>query len=311
MRYVIWTCLILVTSLGLLVGCDGSEDSPAGAVNWATADSDHYAETAALQASEPSRGQAPLSTAADRSARPARSLPIEMPAPGAARKIIFNADIDLVVDDFTGVPARVADLARTHGGFVAQSSVHGAAGEPREGHWTLRIPSQSFDQAMQDAENIGQVRAMQSTSREVTAEYVDLQSRLRNKQAEEVRLTRHLNESTRGLDEILKIERELSRVRGEVEVFQGRLNVLTDLTSMSTVQVRVEEIRDYVPAPTQEPGFADQAGRAWGGSVSGVSGFFRGLALFVVTLAPWLVLIVPGGLLAWVALRRGMRKPAG
>jgi len=306
MRYTMWTGLILACAFGMFAGCDGKE-SPAA--NWATADEAQYAGAeGTVLVNESPVSQAPLTRATSQPND--ASLPIATPAPDAARKIIFNADIDLVVDDFTGVAASVTALARDHGGFVAQSSVHGSAGEPREGSWTLRIPSAAFDQAMQDAEDIGQVRSIQSSSREVTAEYVDLQARLRNKLAEEQRLTRHLEESASGLSDILKIEQELSRVRGEVEVYQGRLNVLTDLTAMSTVQVRVEEIRDYTPAPTEEPGFASQAQRAWAGSAGALGDFFRGVALFAVTLAPWLVLIVPGCWLGWVVLRRGLRRPA-
>lgn len=309
MRHAPRTLLTLMLTLALALafgsGCDDRGASPASdKASFNTAEAHYGGASGAAQSlarQDQDRGRATAS-------RSDGTLPLDLPAADATRRIIFNADLDLVVDDFAGVPGRVADLARRHGGFVAESSIHGSAGEPRDGRWTLRIPAASFDPLMQDAESLGQVRSTTSSSEEVTAQFVDLQSRLRNKLAEEQRLARHLETSTGDLEDILLVERELSRVRGEVEVFQGRLNVLTDLTSMSTVTVRIEEIKDYTPAPTQEPGFAQQAGRAWAGSVSALGDAARGVALAAVSVAPWLVVVLPvAGVLMWV-LRRARTK---
>ncbi len=296
MRNMPMLCVILMLAI---VGVPGCDDAGSGSSKTLTADQASYGPVADREALPAS---SPTDSGQDGSGGPA--LPTTLHTADRARHIIFNADLDLVVDDFTGTPARVADLALAHGGFVAESEVHGAAGEPRSGRWTLRIPASSFDQLLSDAESLGQVRRTRSSSEEVTAEFVDLQSRLRNKIAQEQRLAQHLESSTGDLEDILRVERELSRVRGEAEVLQGRLNVLTDLTAMSTVTVRVEEIRDYVPAPTEEPGFAAQAGRAWSGSVSALVGAGRAIALAAVTVAPWLVVVLPtAGVVMWGARR--------
>ncbi|XAL98058.1 DUF4349 domain-containing protein [Phycisphaeraceae bacterium D3-23] len=307
MRTALSTTLLLTLTLALAAvpGCGESSYDTMEAAS----EADYYAyaeDEAAMSPAAPPGAE----SSQDADANPG-SLPIELPDEQTERKIIYNADIDLVVDDFEGVPDRVAALAKAHNGFVAQSAIHGSAGEPRDGRWTLRIPSAHYDDVMQDAESIGQLRSVQSSSREVTAEFVDLQSRLRNKLAEEARLAEHLDQSTGDLKDILEVERELSRVRGEVEVYQGRLNMLSDLTSMSTVVVRVEEIRDYTPEPTQEPGFGAQASRAWSGSLSALGDMGRGLAIGAVALAPWLVVIVPIVLIGWFLLKRLVRCVLG
>ncbi len=228
-----------------------------------------------------------------------------------ARKIIYTAEISLVVDDFAGVPASVSALAKQHGGFVAGSSIRGSDGEPRRGDWTLRIPSARYDAFVNGAEALGQVRSINSDSQEVTAEYIDLEARVRNLTAEEQRLHKHLNENTRSLKDILEVEREIARVRGEAERIEGRLNVLKDLTALSTVTLSVEEIKDFVPPPTEEPGYTTQVARAWSGSIDAVGGFLTSLSLFVVGLTPWLVVIVPAGLIALIVgkrLRRSVRQ---
>ena len=308
MRSVIWIVLVLMLALCIAPGCEESKDA-SPAANWADSTEAYGGDEEYAQGNVATPEMA--MDADDAPGRADGSLPIELPGPQTTRKIIYNADIDLVVDDFEGVPASVADLAKRHNGFIAQSSIRGSAGEPRNGRWTLRIPSVSYDAVMQDAETIGQLRSVQSSSREVTAEFVDLQARLRNKLAQESRLIEHLDQSTGDLEDILQVERELSRVRGEIERFQGRLNMLMDLTSMSTVVVRIEEIRDYTPEPTQEPGFASLASRAWSGSLSALVGFARGVALVAVALTPWLIVIVPVGCLVWIGLRRLLRRVLG
>lgn len=223
------------------------------------------------------------------------------------RKIIFTANIQLVVDEFEGVSKAVSELAKKHGGFAASSNIIGSEGEPRRGDWTLRIPSQNFETFVDGSKALGQVKSHSQDSQEVTAEYVDLEARLRNLRAEETRLHKHLDENTRSLKDILEVEREIARVRGEIERIEGRLNVLKDLTSLSTVTLSVEEIKDYVPEATEEPGFGTQVARTWSGSIDAVGGFFTRLSLGVVGFVPWLVIVLPVCLIGWFGLKRVWR----
>lgn len=231
----------------------------------------------------------------------------ELTSAAQQRKIIFNARVQLVVDEFEGVPKAVRDLAKQHGGFIASSNIHGSEGEPRRGDWTLRIPSQHFDTFLDGSKALGQVRSLNQDSQEVTAEFIDLEARARNLRAEEQRLHKHLDQSTRSLKDILEVEREIARVRGEVERIEGRLNVLKDLTALSTVTLSIEEIKDFVPEPTEEPGYTTQIARTWDDSTGAVGGFFTNLSLGVVGFVPWLTVVLPVGLIAWLVLR-GLRR---
>ena len=232
----------------------------------------------------------------------------EVPRAIDQRKIIYNANIDLVVDAFEDVPGEVQALVKKHGGFIANSSIRGSEGEPRTGTWTLRIPSANYDAFVAGSKSLGQVRSVTTDTREVTAEYVDLESRIRNLKTEEQRLNKHLQDSTGKLDEILKVEREISRVRGEIERHEGRLNVLKDLTSLSTVTLTIQEIKDYVPEPTEEPGYGTKVARTWNDSLGAFGQFMTGLSLAIVALVPWLILIVPIGVVAWLVIRTLIRK---
>jgi len=311
MRTYLNLALIFCLGLFLLAGC-GSEES---------SDYEGYA-TAEVAAQSPEADFESYAADSDGIVLPASanaglpandtSDPATAPSATIQRRIIYNADIDLVVDDFAGVQSKVADLANTYGGFVASSNVYGSEGSPRRGQWTLRIPSAQYNDLVKDSESLGQIRSTSSNTQEVTAEFVDLQARLSNLRTEEQRLHRHLEESTGSLEDILRVEREISRVRGDTERIEGRLNVLRDLTTLSTVTLRIEEIRNYVPEPTEEPGFGQQVARTWSDSVDAVAGFFTSLSLITVALTPWLVVIIPLSLVAFLIarwLRRLTRQP--
>ena len=290
-------CLSLCLTLVWMVAC-GSEESAQY--------SDYAVEASAPAvdyAYEVSEAEAYETVSANLSEKAPTSI-APLPTAAQQRKIIFNANVQLVVDEFEGVPASVQALADKHGGFIASSSVQGSEGEPRRGNWTLRVPSEHFHKFLDGSKTIGQVRSLSSDSQEVTAEYVDLEARASNLRKEEQRLHKHLEESTRSLKDILEVEREIARVRGEIERIVGRLNVLKDLTSLSTVTLTIEEIKDYVPEVTEEPGFATQVARTWSASIDAVGGFFTRLSLATVGFIPWLTVVLPLALVGWLVFRK-------
>ena len=163
------------------------------------------------------------------------------------RKIIYNAQVDLAVEDFEAASVRLVELVESTGGYLADSEVRGSPRAPRSGTWTVRVPVERFDGFLDDLAGLGELRRRKMDSREVSEEYYDLDARLRNKRREEQRLVELLDEKSGGLEHVLNVEKELSRVREEIERFQGRLRLLTDLTTLSTVTVTLEELRDYAP----------------------------------------------------------------
>jgi hypothetical protein len=234
------------------------------------------------------------------------------PAQGGAQKIqrqiIQTASINLVVDEFAGVPAKVASLVTKYNGFVANSNMQGSSGSPRSGQWTIRIPVFEYDAFLTASEALGQISSQSTKTKEVTAEYYDLKARINNKLAEEKRLLEHLQKNTGKLDDILKVEREISRVRGEVELFEGRLRVLSDLTSLSTVTLNIKEIKNYVPVKTESPVLTARIGRAWTGSCESLAIVGSNLVLAAVVAGPWFIVMLVPALIGYAVLRRRKRK---
>lgn len=226
------------------------------------------------------------------------------------RKIIYTAEVSVLVEDFGGIPQQVVDLVNQHQGYVAHSDLRSSSGRPRSGTWTIRVPVASYGTFLKAVSGLGELQQVREDTEEVTAEYYDVEARIRNKQREEERLLELLEIQTGKLQDVLSVEKELSRVREEVERYQGRLRVLKDQTTLSTITLRIDELRGYLPE--ESPGFRTRVARAWSGSLESLASFGQNLVIVVVAMAPWLVLLmflllIPVLWIRWMLRRRRRR----
>jgi hypothetical protein len=221
------------------------------------------------------------------------------------RKIIYNADVEIVVENFADAEKRIRELVDTHKGYLAKSDVSSSTGASRRGQWTVRIPIDQFNNFLAAVGQLGELQRNKLDTKDVTEEFFDTETRIKNKQVEEKRLVQHLEKSTGKLEDILAVERELSRVRGEIEQMQGRIQLLTNLTSLTTIVVTVQERKGYVP-PTA-PSFTVSIERTFGRSWENLVAFGSWIVLVAVALVPWLPIVAVVGLVVWLLLRRQRR----
>jgi hypothetical protein len=225
-------------------------------------------------------------------------------ATATARKVIFTAQVDLLVEDMAQAQQRLNELlvsVQQAGGYVSHQEVSGTAGSRRHSTWTMRVPQPRFDQVMGDLEQLGELLRSTRDSQDVTEAYTDLDARLKNKQSSEQRLLSHL-EKTGELKDTLEVERELSRVRGEVEQLQGQLNLLKHKTDLATIILTLQERAGFTPVTT--PTFKTQASRTFAESWQAFGVFLRLLALFIVAAVPWLCAMAPVVGAVWLWKRR-------
>ncbi len=223
--------------------------------------------------------------------------PAELP-----RKVIYNADVSLIVGDLSAAEEQLKGLIKDHKGYVAQSDSTGKTGAQRTATWKVRIPVEGFDDFLAAVLKLGVPDRTSTDSKDVSEEFYDVQARVKAKKVEEDRLLKHLDKSTGKLDEILAVERELSRVRGEIEQLEGRLQVLSNLTELTTITVNLREDRDYVPP--QAPTFGQNVSDTFWGSLHALEAFGKALVLFAVAVGPWLPIPAILGVLIWVYVRR-------
>src|SRR6185369_17060017 len=199
-----------------------------------------------------------------------------------------------VVENFSEIPMRIAALVRDRGGYIANSNMQLESGAMRQGTWTIRLVGDQFDGFVEALRGLGVVTNAASNSQDVTQEYYDLEARIRNKQQQEARLLKHLDGSTRNLEEIFRVEQEVSRVREEVERMQGRMRVLQDITALSTVTLTIREIERLPPTEpvlaAAMPTFGERLSHAFSGSLHAMLNLGQESTIVLAVIGPWLVL---------------------
>jgi Domain of unknown function (DUF4349) len=222
------------------------------------------------------------------------------------RKIIRDASIKIIVSDFAEAEQKLRILLGSQpDAYLAKAEISGSPGAPRSGMWIIRVPIAALDSFIDGLLKLGVPQKNSVDSKDVTEEYYDVQARIKNKKVEEERLVKHLEKSTGKLEEILKVEAEISRVRGEIEQMEGRLRLLANLSELTTIQ----EIKDYVPP--QAPTFTSNIGSTFLNSYELVVGFGKNLVLVVAALVPWLPLMAIVVIPLWYFLRKQVNAPQG
>ena len=214
--------------------------------------------------------------------------------PKTSRKIVYNSQISLIVESIDKVDALVGQLVKDSGGYISGSDLSSATNSQRTGNWTVRMPVDRFEAFVGSITRLGEVQKNHVDSQDVTQEFYDIEARITNKQQEEKRLQKHLADSTGKLEDILSVERELTRVRGEIEQAQGRLRYLANVSDLSTIAITAMEIHDY--KPPVRPTFAGRIKQTFDDSVENLVEFMQGLLLMVVSIAPWTPIILLFGL---------------
>jgi Domain of unknown function (DUF4349) len=207
------------------------------------------------------------------------------PLPGVGPAIIKTGDVVVAVPQ-SGLESSVqkaVQVAERLGGFVVSTSVDSEGA--RRGTVVVRVPSVRFGQALRELEGLGRVRNENVSGVDVSQEFVDLQARLRNWQAQEAVLLR-LMDRARTVTDTIRVQGELSRVQLEIERLRGRLDYLEDQTELGTITATFVGAG---PAPSRPT----TLGRAWQQAVRG--------ALEVVSFV-----IVGAGYLVPVAILAGL-----
>jgi len=218
------------------------------------------------------------------------------------RKIIFTADIRLKVADFAKAEQALQQLVQIHKGYAAQAEVLGSAGDSRRGTWKIRVPVAQFNEFREAVAKLGELLGVTSDARDVTEEYFDLQSRIKNKEAELEAFRKIFDKSTGKIEEILAVQRELSRAQGELEQMKGRERLLANLTELTTVTIHMAEKDIYLPPPPVV--FSTTIGETFFKSADMLVSVGKALVLAAVALAPWLPILVVIAAAVALAVRR-------
>lgn len=289
------TAFVLAALAPALAGCladKTAEDTVTGNIGVAPPSvSGEYSGGAAAEPGLPADADAQrsIAPAPEGSGTDASTVPAE------DRLIITSKNMRIEVDDVNGTVAKVRALATKYKGNVVNLQVstqpdmpvYNAEASSKDGSYdnaalsgwmTVRVPADKYQAFVDEAAKIGKVLRQSEDTQDVTQEHVDLAARLGNLRAEEKRL-REFFDAAKSVEDMLKIEAELSRVRGEIEAMDAQIKYLERQAAMATVTFELVE-----PTPIVSSG-----GEDWGVK----NAFTESIRWFVGTMNALIVLLGP------------------
>lgn len=283
---------LLIAIVLMLAGCGAGADQAMSSRSGGGSSADMKGASAEMAGLEASATPAPEGTAA-----PSDELMFP-------RKIIYTGDLRLVCEDLDVATEKLESRIKGFGAYISNASKDGTKGSVRVSTWTIRIPAEKFDPFIKFAISIGELESNNRQAQDVSEEFYDVAARLKNKQIEEARLIELLKHATGKLSEILTVEKELSRVREEIERIEGRLRFLKNQTDLSTITVTIREVKNF--QPSGPPTVQTKIARSFDGSITAMKELGVAILLFLVAILPW---VIPIGIVTWI-IAKVRRRPA-
>ncbi len=215
------------------------------------------------------------------------------------RFLIKNATMTLEVKDAKAGATKLSQAMQAARGYLSDMQESVDALGVRSVTMQVRVPARGFDRAMQDIESLGKVMDRQVGAEDVTEEFVDSQSRLRNLKRTEERLLAHLGRTGK-LSDTLLVEREVTRVRQEIEQLEGRIRFLSHRIAFSTISVT---LREAAKATSPVPPESFSSGQIASEASRSLVGFLQSVWSLVIWLAIWSPVWIPFGVVAVFAYR--------
>lgn len=242
----------------------------------------------------------------------------DIAAPGTVKLVVVNKTLRLEATDVNGTLTRIRELAVRDGGDIANLQVSTSIDQPvyrplpaseqqsgadspaLRAFVVVRVPVAKFQTFVDDASKLGVVKYQAQSSDDVTQQHVDMKARLGNLAAEQTRLRQLFSRAT-NVKDMLEIERELTRVQGEIESMQAQISFLERQAAMATVTIELTE-----PKPLVRP-----AGIDWGVGAAvteGVRAFVGTMNVLIVMLGPVLAILLFVALPAFLVVRGLVRR---
>ena len=238
--------------------------------------------------------------------QPQAALKQELPETKVAQEapsgpmVIRNARLTILTKEFESARARIQAIVQQTMGYLDQLTVRGETGSGKALSATLRLPASQIESGLVELRKLGKVLEESQTSSDVTSQYVDLQARLTNARNTEQRLLALQRERTDKLTDVVGVEREIARVREEIERMEAQRKDVFNKTQFATIQVELSEEYRAEIQPSA-PSAGTQLHNALIDGYHAALNSFLGLTLFVLRYGPalllWAIVLVPVALL--------------
>lgn len=260
----------------------------------------------------------PAATAAPAAGEGGAGLAANAPA-GGERLVIKNANLSVVVDNPEATVDAVTQMVESMGGFVVAVNTYKTTYGPEatsatQANMTIRVPGEKLNEALKQIKAMAvEVRSENISGQDVTAEYTDLKSRLKNLEAAEKQLQSIMEEATK-TEDVLAVYNQLVYTREQIEVIKGQMKYYEESATFSAITLDI--IPNIVTQPIEVGGWHPEgaAKQAIEDTVRFLQNVTDGLIYFSIARLPFLVIVgVPAfliGRVVWKRMKKNAPKPA-
>lgn len=257
-----FACIALAASLLTVCSCDGKKSSPQAA--YGTNSSAKLAMKSMAMTDSVSFDNAEYEMVEEAAMAPREAGPQEEIF---ERKLIRTGNVSLEVQSLSDAEEKIAAWAKSLGGYVTNANTW----EMGAG-FTVRIPSERFDQAMAEAGNFGRITNRSINSQDVSDNYYDIKSRLETKYILRDKLSNYLSQA-KDIKDLLEIERQLNSVIEDIESTESRFKRLSNQIDYSTIYIDMH----FAHGKDEGGIILPDVKESWNTFISNIIAFFWGL----------------------------------
>lgn len=210
---------------------------------------------------------------------------------GSYRKLIKTVSMDVETENFDELTGKLENRVKDLNGYIETSNVRGNSryDESRYSSMTIRIPSEELDNFVNEVAEISNITWKSEAVKDITLNYVDVESRKKALEVEQERLL-VLLEKAESIEDIITIENRLSEVRYELQTYASQLLVYDNQVEYSTVNLNISEVKRLTPQ--EEPSMWQRITTGFSDNMGGALRLLETIVVDIIILLPYWGILV-------------------
>ena len=230
-------------------------------------------------------------------------------ADAESRKLIRNAELSAETKDFEKFNNDIETEINKAGGYIESSNVSGNSYDSFSNRYadiTIRIPAEKLDAFLSTVGNLANITSKNISLKDITADYIDTEARIRALESEQKALLAILEKATK-VSEIIEVQDRLTDVNAELDSYKSQLRTFDKLVSYSTVRIHINEV-DRVSPSGEKTGFFTEIKNRLSDNLYNVGQGLRSFVIFIISSLPYIAIIAVIIIVIIIIIRKIIRK---